>query len=81
MVISIDTARDKAAEMGWAVQNELILYAVHGTLHISGMDDQIGEDRAEMRRAEHEVLVGIGITEIETRGADAIGSCQAEELA
>ncbi|TWU37012.1 rRNA maturation RNase YbeY [Novipirellula artificiosorum] len=65
LVVSIETARRSAAEAGWPLANELLLYVVHGTLHITGMEDQDPCSRAEMRIAERDVLRQLGIEDAE----------------
>ncbi|MBR0238983.1 MAG: rRNA maturation RNase YbeY [Thermoguttaceae bacterium] len=49
-------ASEWSKKYGWEPENELVLYAVHGTLHLVGFDDLTPEDEAEMRAAEREVL-------------------------
>ena len=49
-------ASEWSKKYGWEPENELVLYAVHGTLHLVGFDDVTPEDEAEMRAAEREVL-------------------------
>ena len=71
LVISVDTARERADELGWSIESELILYVVHGTLHITGMDDHDPSDRAAMRRSEQLVMTKLGIHEIDRFGADS----------
>lgn len=61
LVASLDTAAREAAELGWPVLNELLLYVVHGVLHICGMDDQSAESRRQMRIVEQQVLSSLGI--------------------
>ena len=70
MVISVDTARTRAGELGWSIDNELCLYVVHGSLHIIGMDDHEPDKRAAMRAAEQEVMTELGITNLDRFGAD-----------
>ncbi len=65
MVISVDTARAQAREIGWSTDHELCLYVVHGTLHITGMDDQAIEPRRKMRQAEADVMRALGIDRFE----------------
>ena len=65
MVISVDTARIQALEMGWSTDHELCLYVVHGALHLTGMDDQSPGPRAEMRVSEAEVMKRLGISGFE----------------
>ena len=54
--VSVDRARAVAAERGESVREELLLYIVHGSLHLCGLDDHAVEDREEMRAAERSVL-------------------------
>ncbi|WP_419189382.1 rRNA maturation RNase YbeY [Stieleria marina] len=70
LVVSVDTARQKASEIGWPAESELLLYIVHGVLHITGMDDHEPTDRREMRQAEESVFLKLGIREISRCGAD-----------
>ena len=70
LVVSIDTAKKQSQEIGWPCSHELILYVVHGVLHICGMDDHQVDDRAAMRAAEETVLQSLGIDEISRFGAD-----------
>ena len=62
IIASIDTARTEAAEAGWAAEDELLLYVVHGALHLAGHLDKDPEDAAEMRAAERDVLHRLGVT-------------------
>lgn len=51
--VCYQTARKNAAEFKHTFLQEMMMYAVHGCLHLSGMDDRLPQDRAEMdRRAE-----------------------------
>ena len=70
LIISFDTACRRAAELDWDVANELLLYVVHGVLHLTGMDDGQSEPRQQMRRAEAAIMGELGVTEIERFGAD-----------
>jgi probable rRNA maturation factor len=70
MIVSAEMARQRARDVGWSFHSELLLYVVHGTLHIAGMDDQDAKSRAAMRGAEQQVLVSLGINEIMHFGAD-----------
>jgi len=49
---SADTAARVAAERGHSLDAELLLYAVHGALHLLGYDDHDEADLARMRAAE-----------------------------
>jgi probable rRNA maturation factor len=56
IVVSAEMARSQAARYGWSPADELLLYIVHGALHLVGYDDATPADRAEMRRQERTVL-------------------------
>ncbi|QEF98579.1 Endoribonuclease YbeY [Stieleria maiorica] len=61
LVASVETARQNAADVGWPTGNEVLLYVIHGVLHIGGMEDHRAEDRALMRQAERQALQRLGI--------------------
>jgi len=63
LVASFETAIENASEPSnpLSPREELLLYVVHGTLHIVGHDDQSPEPRAAMRRAEIAAMKLIGI--------------------
>lgn len=60
IILSLDTARRVAAELQTDWMGEVVLYAIHGTLHLLGLDDHSPEDRLEMRAAEQKYLVAAG---------------------
>ena len=45
-----------ARERGVTAERELLLYVVHGVLHLCGFDDHEEEDRSRMRAAERVVM-------------------------
>ena len=53
IVVSIDTARREAADAGWSADDELLLYVVHGALHLAGYCDKDagGRGRDARRRS------------------------------
>ncbi len=61
VVASADTARREAAAYGWSPEDELLLYVIHGTLHLVGYDDTTDTARPEMRRQEAKYLARLGI--------------------
>ena len=61
VLISADTARREAARRGHPAYHELLLYAVHGVLHLIGHDDHDAAERRRMRRAERETLAALGV--------------------
>lgn len=54
--VSVDRARAVAEERGESSRGELLLYLVHGSLHLCGFDDHEERAREEMRVAERSVL-------------------------
>ena len=62
IVISGETAARMATEYHWSAGEELMLYTVHGCLHLVGYDDATEEQRARMHRAEQAYLGRFGIT-------------------
>jgi len=71
LVVSVDTASERAATLGWRFDDELRLYVVHGTLHLTGMDDLEPQNRAAMRRAERDVMLELGVRDIDRYAADS----------
>ena len=61
VIASAETAARCAPRYGWTAHDELLLYVVHGALHLVGHDDRTARQQAEMRRKEREVLEGLGI--------------------
>ncbi len=61
VIVSSDTAQSRAPEYGWSAQAELLLYIIHGTLHLVGMEDQTSEQRAAMQAVETRYLRQFGI--------------------
>jgi len=61
IVVSAETAAREASARGHSEEAELALYAVHGTLHLLGYDDQTEEDAARMHAVEDEILVSVGL--------------------
>lgn len=56
VIASWDTAERLAEKAGWTAADELVLYVLHGLLHIVGLDDIQPDDRAHMRQVEYEYL-------------------------
>lgn len=61
LYVSVDQAVKVARERGIDPGAELVLYVVHGTLHLCGYDDHEDDDRRAMRVAEREVLSSLGL--------------------
>ena len=62
IVASAETALVASTEYGWDAETELLLYVIHGTLHLVGYEDATEDDRAEMRRLETHHLARLGVT-------------------
>ncbi len=71
LLLSADTARREAAARGHPAYHELVLYAVHGALHLLGFDDHTPRDRRRMRRAERETLQALGLPAVFGRASDS----------
>jgi len=71
LVVSLCTARRSALELGWDWRSELLLYVVHGTLHICGLEDSAALERAEMRTQEQAVLALLGIADARLYSPDS----------
>jgi probable rRNA maturation factor len=56
VVIDLDQAVRQTAEGDWTVVEELVLLAVHGTLHLLGHDHDETEGETAMRAIEHQVM-------------------------
>ena len=52
IVVSADTAERNAQKYGWTMEDELVLYILHGALHLVGHDDANESQRHKMREAE-----------------------------
>jgi probable rRNA maturation factor len=56
VIVSSDTALAQADQYQWTPADELLLYVIHGLLHLVGFDDQTDVLREEMRCAERTYL-------------------------
>jgi probable rRNA maturation factor len=61
IVICVDLAAREAALRQHALADEVLLYAVHGCLHLLGYDDLNAEDAARMHAREDELLTALGV--------------------
>jgi probable rRNA maturation factor len=62
IVVSADYAAREAKTYGWTAGDELLLYVIHGALHLVGHDDQTPEGKQAMRQAETRHLARFGLT-------------------
>jgi len=61
IVVSAETARRTARELGWAPRHELAYYVIHGLLHLAGFDDHTAADRRKMRARERSLMAAVGL--------------------
>jgi probable rRNA maturation factor len=61
VILCVPEARRRAKEHGVTVQNELLLYALHGMLHLCGFDDRTARGFARMHRTEDDILQRLGV--------------------
>jgi probable rRNA maturation factor len=61
LVICVPYARRAAKAHGVAIKNELLLYGIHGMLHLAGFDDRTAAQYNRMHRIEDEILAQLGV--------------------
>ena len=59
ILISADTARVRAAELGQPMLRELLLYVIHGLLHLNGHEDYGEAERGLMHEIQDEILQSV----------------------
>ena len=64
VVIGVEVATEYAADRGHEVGLELVLYVVHGCLHLCGYSDTDDASSAEMRVKEREYLTKLGLPDV-----------------
>jgi probable rRNA maturation factor len=60
IVVNIERARRRAATYGIAPAAEIMLYVIHGCLHLTGYDDHSARQASVMHRREDEMLEHLG---------------------
>lgn len=61
VIVSADTAAREAQRFGTSTADELLLYVIHGTLHLCGFDDTTEKAAAAMREREAHYLAEFGV--------------------
>lgn len=61
IIASVETADREAADHQWKGDDELLLYVIHGMLHIIGLRDKSPADIKLMREAEAYYLAQFGL--------------------
>ncbi|MEI7686198.1 MAG: rRNA maturation RNase YbeY [Planctomycetota bacterium] len=64
LVIGVEVAKERAAELGHAIDAELGLYVIHGLLHLCGYDDKSDKAERAMRERERHYLAALGLPNI-----------------
>ena len=55
LIVSAGMAEEKAAELGHSTEVELLLYVVHGLLHLGGYNDKSDSEFREMSRIQEAI--------------------------
>jgi len=61
VVVCVPEAVRRAKGTNGAVERELLLYALHGLLHLCGYDDRTGSGYRRMHRREDMILIQLGV--------------------
>jgi len=56
ILVSVDTAALRGPEHGHDTTTELLLYLIHGLLHLGGWEDQDEQERNEMHQIQERIL-------------------------
>jgi len=67
ILVSVPRAEDQAGAAGHALEDEVQLLIVHGTLHLLGHDHAEAEEKDRMWKAQAEVMARIGLPHIRVR--------------
>jgi len=78
VIVSVETAARQAEVYGWKCEDELLLYVIHGTLHLVGHDDHEPESLARMRACEREALLHFGLEPHDDLGERSLGPPEAK---
>ena len=63
IVLSLERAREQAAEFGHSFERECAFLCAHSTLHLLGYDHELSdEDDADMRRRQHDIMDRMGLS-------------------
>lgn len=67
IIVSAETAERQARSFRTNPGQELLRYAIHGTLHLIGFDDRTPAQRQRMRRQENRILAALADQNAERR--------------
>jgi probable rRNA maturation factor len=74
VVICVPEARRQARTRGIPIRLEVLLYAIHGMLHLLGYDDRTASAYRTMHRTEDQLLTKMGLGKVFARGAKEGGA-------
>ena len=57
--ISLDTAEREGVKFGHSIEQEVLLYLIHGLLHLNGHDDKTTDERKVMKKVQEEILAEV----------------------
>ena len=69
VIVCVPQARRQAKRHTIPLRLELLLYSIHGMLHLIGYDDRTPRDFATMHRTEDEILTELGFGPVFTTAA------------
>ncbi len=74
VIVSTEMAMQMAESFGWSARDEVVLYLVHGLLHLAGYDDLTDDEKQVMRDRERDILQFWKLTPhyVEPGGASAV---------
>ena len=70
IVICLDQAQRQAQARGHSIRDEVLLYGVHGLLHLLGYDDANPQAFARMHAREDAILTALGVGAVFDRPSD-----------
>ncbi|HWE03468.1 MAG TPA: rRNA maturation RNase YbeY [Tepidisphaeraceae bacterium] len=79
VVICVPQAVRQAKLRGTRTDCELLLYALHGILHLSGFDDRTAKAFQRMHRKEDEILIRLGLGSVFATDCDKSGAAFVEK--
>jgi probable rRNA maturation factor len=74
VIICVPEARRQAPGNSSTARKELLLYALHGMLHLSGFDDRTAGGHRAMHRKEDQILTRLGVGPVFSGGAGRRGT-------
>ncbi len=81
VVICVPVAIKQARERGTAVEQELLLYALHGMLHLCGYNDKTSAAYTTMHAREDEILIALGMGPVFANGSSPQARSASKSLA